>query len=238
MEKRNAKNSRKSESFDASHLSKSYNLSKIVEDPKEIEEDEQVLYKKYSAKKSNRKSSQPPVTLPQISSDIQNDQFKHLQDFLLKLTLNPVIYKYFTETAVQTSLIKKTNTSSIILRPINFKKNNNPISFIKEAPPIEMNLIQEDLPSLNSQLKISEIKSRETNSKLSIKESALNTPLHNTSKIKLPLLDKSSSDLFEKFKLVAGAVDNTHKDYKLTWDNYKNYLSARYPNEMSEHMLK
>lgn len=240
MRKKPTNLKRKSESFDASILPRSQNLCKIDEAPNEKEDEEPLVFRKLSTHKITLGSTQIP-TLPAIVKDVHNEQVVFFHNFFTSLRSIPVLYKYFRDQAIKSEVISQLRTEFESPR---FSKSryvstlNSPRVKTTEEMTLELNLIQEEvLPQLTKAP--SEMKPREPSRRLSSKDSLISNAIGPSKpQIKLPVLDKNSSSLFEKFKQVAGAIDSTHKDYKLNWDSYKEYLALRYPPEMVELMLK
>ena len=227
---------RLSESIDSS-ISKTYNLSKIEEDPKEIEED-QVPYKKPLIQMTPK--SKHSTSLPPIIKDLENEHFSYTFDFFSSLKSHPTIYKFLTEEAIKSRILKKLK---LFASPYSIKSKQDSVLKthrlnIPEELTFDTNFIEEVITTPQAKLIHSESKSRETSRKLSSKDSLNATGLSLKNIIKLPTLDKNSNNLFEKFKTVTGSAENNHKDYKLTWDSYKEYLNLRYPAEMTDIMLK
>lgn len=218
---------------------KSYNLSKIEEDPKEIDEED---HKKHSYKLTSR-SIQPSDPLPPLpkAKDISTKDVDYFKNFLCRLQPFPGVYKYFISQGIKNKVLNRLKISKSGSYSSKARLESifdNPLNYVSEDLSIETdiaNIIPTALsPVSGSKTVTNESKSRETNRRVSTTLSI------NLSKIqiKLPVLDKNSSSLFEKFKAVAGASNHNYKDYKLNFDNYKEYLSARYPPEMIELMLK
>ena len=223
-------------SMDAQDPKQSYNLSKIIEDPKEIEDEEN--FKKSSTKKFTPKSRS---SLPPILINTTDTKLQYIFDFMIKISNTPSIYHFLTQEATNRRVLIKKKTISPFLTP---RKSilpsllQTPLHSGQPESSINTSLIQEEI-SQSRPLTI-EIKQVETGKRQNSKESFASTPMINQKilNIKLPVLEKNSNSLFEKFKIIAGASETNLKDYKLTYDAYKEFLNARYPPEMSEIMLK
>ncbi|OMJ68021.1 hypothetical protein SteCoe_34653 [Stentor coeruleus] len=239
MSNRIKRNSRKSESLDATILRKSYNLCKIEEDPKEIDEEESAFLQKSPTRATPRNHS----SLPPITNDSKEDRLEYMHIFLSKLKSKPCIYQLFTKEAVKKGIIAKLRTNFLSLQPIKAHYISalvSPANAVLSEIGLETSLIQEELiTSSNSKTLTVDAKSRDTIRRHSVKDLTINTPVSSTkTQNKISALDKSNPGLFERFKIIAGGTDSNHKDYKLTYDNYKEYLLLRYTNEMAELMLK
>lgn len=239
MSNRIKRNSRKSESLDVTILRKSYNLCKIEEDPKEIDEEESALL----LKSPTRGTPRNHPSLPPITNDFNQDRLEYIHTFLSKLKNVPCVYKLFTKEAIKKGIITKLRANFLSLQPIKAHYSSalvSPANAILSEIGLETSLIQEELiTSSNSKTLTVDAKSRDTTRRQSVKDLAINTPVSSTkAQNKTPVLDKSNPGLFERFKIIAGGTDSNHKDYKLTYDNYKEYLLLRYTNEMAELMLK
>ena len=228
---------RRSESIDTT-VFKNYNLSKIEEVLNE--EEEQINFRKSSASKETARARHSSLVLPPISRDNNSEQFHFLHNFFSKLASIPSVYSYFKDQSFRSNTITRIRIEDLFTFTPNIQqtlKMISPAVVSSENQLIEKLITQED--TISNPKSIQDVKSRDNTRKLSSKESALGIPLQYLKyQIKLPILDKNSIILFDKFKLVAGAVDNTHRDYKLNWDKYKEFLLYRYPPEMTELMLK
>jgi Ca2+-binding EF-hand superfamily protein/phage pi2 protein 07 len=104
---------------------------------------------------------------------------------------------------------------------------------------LNTSLIQEEIVPvrpLTIEIKPPESDKKRQNSK----ESIVSTPIivQKPAPVKLPVLDKQNSKLFEQFRSIVGTTDMSHKDYKLNYDSFKEFLNLRYPAEMTEVMLR
>lgn len=231
-----AKNRYSRRSMDVLDSKHSYNLSKIIEDPKEIEDEEN--YKKSSAIKFTPKSRS---SLPPILTNSVDTKLQYIVDFMIKISKTPSIYHFLTQEASNRRILVKKKTISPFLTPRKSKLPSllqTPMHSGHPESSINTSLIQEEL--VQSRPLTIEIKQIETSKRQNSKESIASTPMINQKilNIKLPVLEKTSNKLFEKFKIIAGGSETNLKDYKLTYDTYKEFLNARYPQEMSEIMLR
>lgn len=223
-------------SLDTFDFTKSHNLSKIDEDPKEVDDDEMRSYKKYPTNTFTPKSR---TSLPPINSSPRDSRFEYLFDFMLRLSEFPSIYKHLTEEGSKRKIISKPKpikSFPLKLSQLIIKPQTSPL-----IPEVSLNtsLIQEEVVvsrPITIDIKPVETEKKRQNSK----ESIVSTPIiaKPPPNIKLPVLDKSSPKLFEHFRQIVGSTDTSHKDYKLNYDSFKEFLALRYPNEMLEIILK
>lgn len=213
-----------------------YNLSKIIEDPKEIEEEEP-CNKNSSALKFTPKSRS---TLPPILTQADKKD-KYIYDFMIKLIKYPHVYHYLTQEGKSRSILQKKTTNTPFLTPRKSKLPSllqTPTNAAQHDTSFNTSVAQEEAPPTRP-LTI-EIKQVDTIKRQNSKESISASTLVNQKSLnfKMPVLEKNSNKLFEKFKIIAGGTDSNLKDYKLTYDSYKEFLNRRYPPEMSEIMIK
>lgn len=212
-----------------------HNLSKIIEDPKEIEEEEPYNKNSSTLKFTPKsRSSLPPIFTQTDKKD------KYIYDFMIKLIKHPHVYHYLTQEGKDRKIFQKKNINTPFLTPRKSKLPSllqTPTNAAQHDTSFNTSVMQEDV-SQSRPLTI-EIKQVETNKRQNSKESISATLVNQKSlNFKMPVLEKNSNKLFEKFKIIAGGTDSNLKDYKLTYDSYKEFLNSRYPPEMSEIMLK